>query len=97
VVVILMEYQVLTGSALQSSSRQAADEALVDLVAIVDVPLSTQLSEGIDDDTEDHVEQDGDDYQEESQVVHQSNVVGLLVHWSVRLGRKELTHATAHS
>ncbi len=66
VVIVLMEHQILASSSLQSSSRQTTDEALIDLVIVVDVSLSTQLSEGIDDHTKNYVEQDGDDYQEES-------------------------------
>lgn len=56
VVFSFMVNQILLSSALQDSSCETADEALIQLVVDVDVLFSTQLSEGVDNNTENNIQ-----------------------------------------
>lgn len=96
VVLCLMVNQVVPCSTLQDRSLQSADEALVLRIVFVLIFISTQLRKSVDNDTEDDVEQDCNYEQEEGQVVHQADEVGLLVDGSVSLRRQKLAHATTH-
>jgi hypothetical protein len=67
-----------------------ANEAVVPHVIVSLTLVVSQLGEGVDDDTEDDVEQDCDDQEEEGQIVDRPEVETLAVLRDCRLGGQEV-------
>ena len=75
----------------------ATDEAHVPHIFHHVVVRLSQGPEGIDDDTENDIEEGNDHDQEEYQVVEQTNVVGNLGIVEIGVWRKEITYTTSRS
>jgi hypothetical protein len=74
-----------------------ANEAKVPHVVVSLLLVVSQLGEGVDDDTEDDVQQDCDDEEEEGQIVDRTEVETLAILRDCRLGGQEVTDAATTS
>ena len=59
--------------------------------------IVSQLSEGIDDNTEDNIQKNCDDQEEEGQIIDRAKVEALAILWYGRLGRQEITNTATTS
>ena len=69
VVVSVMKFETLIGVSVKGLPFNAANEADIPIVIVRLTLLVSQLGKGIDDDTEDDVQQDCDHQEEERQVI----------------------------
>ena len=87
----------LIGFSFENLPVQVADEAFVFDILISCGFQVTQLGKGVDDNTEDDVQQNCDHDQEETKIVHTSEIEPLEIGVSCRLGWKEFTNTTTSS
>ena len=97
VVVLQVVLEAFFGVSIEYLSVEIANEAeVLDILICLRFKV-TKLSEGVDNNTKDDVEQDCDQDQEETQIVASSEIESLLVLTDRRLGWKEVSNTTTTS